>query len=37
MIDPEAIQAERLDSEPPCDPSQLTISSPERGTYCVND
>lgn len=32
-----AAEAERLDSEPPCDPSQLTITSPVRGTYCVND
>ncbi len=32
-----AAESARLDSVPPCDPSQLTITSPIRGTYCVND
>lgn len=32
-----AADSARLDSVPPCDPSQLTITSPVRGTYCVND
>lgn len=32
-----AAEAARLDSVPPCDRSQLTINSPIRGTYCVND
>lgn len=32
-----AAEAARLDRNPPCDPSQLTINSPTRGTYCVND
>ena len=32
-----AAEAARLDRVPPCDPSQLTINSPVRGTYCVND
>jgi len=32
-----AADAARLDPSPPCDPSQLTINSPVRGTYCVID